>query len=276
MEPIQKSLYEEYFPEESKRLSFNDLTKRISFVLVNSHPSIGIARPLLPNTIEIGDYYIKDPEPLPEDLKTILDSAKEGVVYFSMGSILNSSQMTHSNVKLFISHGGLLSFTEAIHFGVPLLIIPIFCDQNINAKAIEKNEALQNPKYAETAKQLHQLYYDRPMRPRDLLVYYVEYVVRTKGAHHLSPPQLNRCSQLLLDILDIILIPIIIIGILLSYVLWKCCYRKQKQTIEENKKKITQKTQKALNVVLFKTLKRFITTNSIATKPRSEKKGYNG
>lgn len=64
--PIQKSLYKEYFPEESKRVPFDELTKRISLVLVNSHPSIGIARPLLPNAIEIAGYHIKDPEVLPE------------------------------------------------------------------------------------------------------------------------------------------------------------------------------------------------------------------
>ncbi|XP_077289977.1 UDP-glycosyltransferase UGT5-like [Arctopsyche grandis] len=311
MHPLQKSLYEDYFPEESKRLSFNDLTKRISLLLANSHPSIGVARPLLPNTIEIGGYHIKDPEPLPDDLKTILDSAKDGVVYFSMGSNLKSSQMSpelkaiilkalgnlkqtvlwkyeedlpgkpknvvirkwmpqtgilaHRNLKLFISQAGLLSCIEATHFGVPLLVIPLFGDQPINAKAMESrghglileyfnitdvsfkwalNEALQNPKYAETAKQMQQLYHDRPIKPRDLLVFYVEHVVRTKGAHHLSPPHLSRCSQLLLDVMAIILTPIIIIGALFSYVLWKCCHRQKKQKIEEKNIKSNKKHKK--------------------------------
>lgn len=43
----------------------------------------------------------------------------------------------HPNVKLFITHGGLLSHTEAVHFGVPLLAIPIFGDQFQNAKTLE-------------------------------------------------------------------------------------------------------------------------------------------
>ncbi|XP_077289976.1 uncharacterized protein LOC143913834 [Arctopsyche grandis] len=297
--PIQESVYEEYFPKESKRVPYDQLTKRISLVLVNSHPSIGIARPLLPNAIEIAGYHIKDPESLPDDLKTILDSAKEGVVYFSMGSNLKSSQMSpelkaiilkalgnlkqtvlwkyeedlpgkpknviirkwmpqtgilaHPNVKLFISHGGFLSCTEASHFGVPLLAIPIFGDQSINAMALVRrghgvvldymnitdvsfkwalDEVLENPRYTETAKQVHQLYHDRPMRPRDLLVYYVEHVVRTKGAPHLAPPQLPRYSQLMLDVIGIFLIPLLTVGSLFSFVLWRCFYRKKKEKME--------------------------------------------
>lgn len=46
-------------------------------------------------------------------------------------------------MKLFISHGGLLSCTEATYFGVPLLAIPIFGDQYHNAKTIyEKGQGV--------------------------------------------------------------------------------------------------------------------------------------
>ena len=44
----------------------------------------------------------------------------------------------HPNVKLFISHGGLLSYTEAVHFGIPMIIIQIFGDQSHNAEVIEE------------------------------------------------------------------------------------------------------------------------------------------
>lgn len=47
----------------------------------------------------------------------------------------------HPNIKLFISHGGLLGTSEAIYEGVPILGIPIFGDQKTNVKSIEANGA---------------------------------------------------------------------------------------------------------------------------------------
>lgn len=43
----------------------------------------------------------------------------------------------HPNLKLFITHGGQLSTTEAIHFGVPVVGIPIMADQHLNMATVE-------------------------------------------------------------------------------------------------------------------------------------------
>lgn len=54
--------------------------------------------------------------------------------------------LAHPNVKVFISHGGLLSTIETIYHGVPILGIPIFGDQKMNlAVAAEKGYALSLP-----------------------------------------------------------------------------------------------------------------------------------
>lgn len=45
----------------------------------------------------------------------------------------------HPNVKAFISHGGLLGTTEAVHCGVPVVIMPQYGDQFTNARALEAN-----------------------------------------------------------------------------------------------------------------------------------------
>lgn len=50
----------------------------------------------------------------------------------------------HPNCKLFVTHGGLLSTTETLHYGVPIIGIPLFADQFINVmRAVRKGYGLQ-------------------------------------------------------------------------------------------------------------------------------------
>lgn len=41
-------------------------------------------------------------------------------------------------MKIFITHGGLLSTMESLQFGIPLIAIPVFGDQPSNARRSEK------------------------------------------------------------------------------------------------------------------------------------------
>jgi glucuronosyltransferase len=43
----------------------------------------------------------------------------------------------HKNVRLFITHGGLLSAQEAIYHGVPIVGIPVYGDQSLNMNKAE-------------------------------------------------------------------------------------------------------------------------------------------
>lgn len=51
-----------------------------------------------------------------------------------------SDILSHPNVRLFITHGGLLSTTEAVTYGVPMVGIPIFGDQKMNMARAQKNK----------------------------------------------------------------------------------------------------------------------------------------
>lgn len=44
----------------------------------------------------------------------------------------------HPNLKAFVTHGGLLSTTEAMSLGVPVVGIPLMGDQHINMKQVEE------------------------------------------------------------------------------------------------------------------------------------------
>ncbi|CAG9803451.1 unnamed protein product [Chironomus riparius] len=115
--------------------------------------------------------------------------------------------LAHPNVKIFISHCGLGSVVESRYHGVPILGLPLFGDQMMNAKlAVEEGwavvmelkileekdfhkniqELLHNEKYSSEAKRFSRLYRDRPLSPRDTAVYWTEYVINHRGAKHMQ------------------------------------------------------------------------------------------
>ncbi|XP_070498295.1 UDP-glycosyltransferase UGT5-like [Chironomus tepperi] len=118
-----------------------------------------------------------------------------------------SDILAHSNVKLFISHCGLGSVVESKYHGVPILCLPMFGDQMMNADAcVEEgwgvkmelkslkeieflkkiNELIQNETYSSKAKSFSRLYHDRPLSPKETAVYWTEYVINHRGAKHLQ------------------------------------------------------------------------------------------
>ncbi|CAB3238654.1 unnamed protein product [Arctia plantaginis] len=144
------------------------------------------------------------------------------------------SILAHPNCILFITHGGLLSTTETLHYGVPIIGIPLFADQHINVvRAVQKGFALQvdldydtpaklqiaiqeilsNSKYREKVKQLSFIYHHRPTSPGQEILHWVEHIIQTKGASHLRSPAFNvpLYQKLYLDLLGLIAIVIVII-----------------------------------------------------------------
>lgn len=259
--------------------------------------------------IEIGGAQIKrKSSPLPSNIKNVLDSAKNGVVYFSMGSNIKSTQLpkekreailktfakfpsikflwkwedselpgkpnnvhiqnwwpqddllAHPNVKCFITHGGLLGTSEAIYHGVPVIGVPVFGDQDLNmARATNlgygltvryKNlteesltwaltEMLNDRKYKVRAIEISDRYRDQLLTPLDTATYWIEYVVRHKGAEFIKSPaqQLNFFQYHLLDIYGFLLGITFVVYYILKSILCKLCSGKKSGNISQKKKK---------------------------------------
>lgn len=261
--------------------TFDDQMKNVSLVLINHHFSTSSIRPFVANMIEIGGIHVAPAKPLPGDIQDFLDSATDGVILFSMGSIIKGKDwpiqkrdafvnafgklkqkvlwkyenetlpknpgnimisswipqrdvLAHPNIKLFITHGGLLGTTEALVEGVPVLGIPIYADQkmnmikardlnygilmnleDINEELVQKNlrKLLTDPRYENNAKSISSRYNDRPMTPHELTVYWVEYVIRHRGASHLQSPahNLNFIQRNLFDVYTFIVFSLIFV-----------------------------------------------------------------
>ncbi|CAO2639499.1 UDP-glucuronosyltransferase 2B15, partial [Lemmus lemmus] len=118
----------------------------------------------------------------------------------------------HPKTKAFVTHGGANGIYEAIHFGIPMIGIPLFAEQHDNiAYIVAKGAAvsldfrtmtksdlinaleaiIDNPVYKKNVMLLSTIHHDQPMKPLDRAVFWVEFVMRHKGAKHLKPLAFN-------------------------------------------------------------------------------------
>ncbi|XP_059481177.1 UDP-glucosyltransferase 2-like [Neocloeon triangulifer] len=140
----------------------------------------------------------------------------------------------HKNIKIFITHGGRLSTQEANYHGVPLVVVPVFADQHKNgehavttgvgvkleflkfekgkfAKCIQ--EVLKNPVYLKNAQKYSAIARDTMHTPLEEAVFWVEYVIRHKGAKHLRPAgqHLNWIQLHSIDVIAFLLLPVVFV-----------------------------------------------------------------
>lgn len=171
--------------------------------------------------------------------------------------------LAHPNVKVFISHGGLIGTHEALFYGVPIIGMPAYADQYNNLLQIEEaghgkilqyevlnernldnvlNEFLTNDRYSKKAKEVQRRFKDRPMKPLDTAVYWIEYVMRNNGAHYLKNPAMNMSwiQYSMLDVYAFFLVSIIVIVIvtlnLILFLLRLIFKRKADELLSINRK----------------------------------------
>ncbi|XP_061602232.1 UDP-glucuronosyltransferase 2A2-like [Cololabis saira] len=113
----------------------------------------------------------------------------------------------HPKIKLFVAHGGTNGVQEAIYHGVPVVGLPVFFDQFDNLLRLQERgsakiltlatvdkddnflkaiqEVLNDPSYRMNMQRLSRLHRDQPMKPLDTALFWIEFVMRHKGAAHL-------------------------------------------------------------------------------------------
>lgn len=149
----------------------------------------------------------------------------------------------HPKTKVFVTHGGTNGIYEAIYHGVPVLGIPLIFDQYDNMVRLKSREvaeivevttlevesmtsALKNildPKkpYKQNMVKLSQLHLDKPMKPIDSAVFWMEFVMRHKGAAHLRTES-YKLPWYAYHCLDVIAV-FVAFGLLIIALVWVSC-----------------------------------------------------
>ncbi|XP_023578056.1 UDP-glucuronosyltransferase 1-1 isoform X8 [Octodon degus] len=148
----------------------------------------------------------------------------------------------HPKTRAFITHAGSHGIYEGICNGVPMVMMPLFGDQMDNAKRMETRGAgvtlnvlemtsddlegalkkvIYDKSYKENILRLSSLHKDRPIEPLDLAVFWVEFVMRHKGAPHLRPAahDLTWYQYHSLDVIGFLLAIVLVV----AFITFKCC-----------------------------------------------------
>jgi glucuronosyltransferase len=120
--------------------------------------------------------------------------------------------LAHENLKAFITHAGGLSTQESLWYGKPMIGIPFIADQY---RSIDKSVAngvgvkvdiatlnvdnfrasivkvLEAPSYTSNAQKISKLFQDKPMKPLDTAVWWIEFVMRNPDAPIYRSPTLD-------------------------------------------------------------------------------------
>ncbi|XP_026303729.1 UDP-glucuronosyltransferase 2B18 isoform X3 [Piliocolobus tephrosceles] len=148
----------------------------------------------------------------------------------------------HPKTRAFITHGGANGIYEAIYHGVPMVGIPLFADQPDNIAHMKARGAavrldfdtmsstdlvnalktvINDPLYKENVMKLSRIQHDQPVKPLDRAVFWIEFVMRHKGAKHLrvAAHDLTWFQYHSLDVIGFLLASVATV----IFIIMKCC-----------------------------------------------------
>ncbi|XP_065201051.1 UDP-glucosyltransferase 2-like isoform X2 [Planococcus citri] len=278
-----------------------DLFTNTSLIFYNSHSTF-LPQPLAPNTIEIAGIHLEKPRPLPKEIRDFVQNAPNGIIFVSLGSVVQFSSfpkeihdiflkvfsrlpyhiiwrhnkpeeirnlpknvlvhqwlpqndiLAEEKTVLFLSHCGIFSIYEAIHYSIPILCIPVLYDQFSNAAIMENlgiglkidyrniteellsgsiYEILNQKRFSDNIEHLSEKFNDRPLSAEETFIYWINYVIRFGGATHLKPNSsgLPFYKYLLLDVILFVILTLYFLTqfVYMSYILiTTISFRKEK------------------------------------------------
>ncbi|XP_053674154.1 UDP-glycosyltransferase UGT5-like [Anopheles nili] len=172
--------------------------------------------------------------------------------------------LAHPNVRLHITHGGLLSMMETVHYGKPILGLPLAGDQEILVnRAVEAgyglkldyrnitedqvldaiNQMLEDSSFRQASMRASRQFREQPQQPLEKALYYIEYVLKQDGGvDYLRSGALylsfwpRHVVDVAFIVLIIVLIPVGLFATLIQVILRKTHERKLKNTPAAGKK----------------------------------------
>ncbi|KAL1248347.1 hypothetical protein QQF64_021665 [Cirrhinus molitorella] len=160
----------------------------------------------------------------------------------------------HPKTRAFVAHGGTNGIYEAIYHAVPVVGIPLLFDQFENmlrlkmrgaAKVLDVTkldsqgfsaavrEVLEQTSYRDNMQRLSRLHKDQPVQPQDSALFWIEYVMRHKGAAHLRTDSYKMpwYSYHSLDVMGFLLAVVLAVGgavvLIIRYLCSKLCRRQK-------------------------------------------------
>ncbi|KAM4854325.1 UDP-glucuronosyltransferase 2A1 isoform 2-T2 [Thomomys bottae] len=264
--PLQDYIFQSYWGEWNSYYSkvlgrpttLCETMGKAEIWLIRTYWDFEFPRPYLPNFEFVGGLHCKPAKPLPKVLWRY-----KGKTPASLGSntrlfdwIPQNDLLGHPKTRAFITHGGTNGIYEAIYHGIPMVGVPMFADQPDNiahmkakgaAVEVDMNSmtsadllgalrtVINDPSYKENAMRLSRIHHDQPVKPLDRAVFWIEFVMRHKGAKHLrvAAHDLSWFQYHSLDVIGFLLACVSAAILLVA----KCCFFFFRKFCKTSKKK---------------------------------------